>query len=349
MNTIYTTVIKDFIENTLKNSDKKLSLESCIFVSGITGIGKTYNIKALCESLNLYIVNINSNNCDSSDKIIDIILKTINSSLYQIITQNEDKKIIVIDELDLLLSLDRTISISLLNLLISKKYKNIPIICICTPGILKKIGDIKKKCKIIELPVPTELEIVDILKKNSDKKTLKELKDIAKKSNGNLSCALKQITIGYENIIDINYDVEHLYTNNYDRYVFNNIIMVDAWLVPLRFHENLIIELNNNRKCTDKKKREVYKKFIKLICFFDLLMYKNHIDIAVDYFISTIYDITKLTLNNKNKSQMNNFTKILSYLSLQKKYSKQSYSVFFPLYQIGNYHITNVNKSIMYF
>ena len=88
---------------------------------------------------------------------------------------------------------------------------------------------------------------------------------------------------------------------------------------------------------------------MSFLCNYDLLMYKNNIDIAVDYFISIIFELTRIPLKKNMESTMTNFTKILSYLSLQKKYIKHSYSIDFPLYQIGNYHINNINRNFIYF
>jgi nucleoside-triphosphatase THEP1 len=343
--------IKDWILDLYKKNNQYISVESCIFISGNNGIGKTYNIKKICELLNLFIVNIDSYNCNTSDKITDLIYKTINSSLVQILTNNTSKKILIIDEIDTLLSFDRTISISLLNILLAKKLKNIPIICICTPDILKKIGDIKKRCKILELSLPSDDDILMLLKNvNINKKKICDLKSIARNANGNISQALKNYE-SFENFYNIDkiYNIEHLYSNKFDRNIFKEIILSDPWLVPLRFHENLLIELNTKRICTDKKRKELYKSFTKMICYFDLLMYKNIIEIAVDYFICIIYELTKLPLKKNTESTMTNFTKILSYLSLQKKYLKQSYSMNFPLYQIGNYHINNISRNFIYF
>jgi hypothetical protein len=54
-------------------------------------------------------------------------------------------------------------------------------------------------------------------------------------------------------------------------------------------------------------------------------MVENNIDIAIDFFISFIYDINKLPNKKTKNNEINNFTKILSYLSLQKKNLKNRY------------------------
>jgi DNA polymerase III delta prime subunit len=353
---IYTDIknwIDDFYNNIHKN--KNISINSCIFISGNTGIGKTYSIKKICELLNLYMVYIDSGNCCSSDKLTDIINKSNSKSIYQIFTNNIDKKIIIIDEFDTLISIDRTISITLLNILSNEKLGNIPIICICSNEILKKIGDIKKKCKIFELSLPSDKDLLKIIKNKYKDIDLSKLKDLIKKCDGNISQLFKQLdtisdNTNYNNIDKI-YEIEYLYSpEKLNRNIIKNIILIDPWLIPLKFHENLIIEFNNNRKGTKPFKFNYYSKFIYQLCCFDNIMYNNHIDIAIDYFASMVIYLFSNVQSKKNVDiQIKNFTKILSYLSLQKKYIKQSYSLNFPIYQIGNYHMNNINRNFIYF
>ena len=124
--------------------------------------------------------------------------------------------------------------------------------------------------------------------------------------------------------------------------------MNDPWLIPLRFHENLIKELKI-RKSTIKKNNEYYNKFMHNLLFFDLLMYKNSINIASEFFTSSIYHLTQMPIKSKQISDISVFTKMLSYLSLQKKYMKKSYSTNFPLYQISNYHTNIIGRNYMFF
>ena len=75
-------------------------------------------------------------------------------------------------------------------------------------------------------------------------------------------------------------------------------------------------------------------------------MYKNN-ELGIEFFICSISGLFNFKLkktNNKN----NNFTKMLSYLSLQKKNNKVSYKSSFPFNQIGNYHAMMVNKKHNY-
>ena len=336
----------------LKNFDiiaePKISNKSCIFIAGISCIGKTYSIKSICNHLNYHIINIDSNNCYNSKQLFDIIDKGITSSLMQIIAKSSSKKVILIDNFDAILTGDRTINSTLLSILTENKYKNTPIICITNYEILKKLGDIKKICKIYELEVPTDKEISKILKNDITSESSESLKSskLSKSSNnGNIFKAINNIN---SDIIDKIYDIEYLYDLKYDKDIIYRILLTEQWLIPLRYHENLIIELNN-RIMPITKLNSFYKNYMSIIIYYDIFMYNNLNDNAIDIFTNQIYNLSKLNYKKKQKSKMDNFTKILSYLSLQKKYIKNSYSTDFPLYQIGNYHTNLLNKKFIYF
>ena len=133
----------DYIKKWILKPQNKLTYNSCLFVTGKTGIGKSYFINKICNELNLFIININSNNCCNSKQLIDLLYKSFVSSLIQQLTNNTQKKIIIIDEFETLLSFDSTININLLNFL-NTNHKHIPIICIINNNL--KLGEIKKSC-----------------------------------------------------------------------------------------------------------------------------------------------------------------------------------------------------------
>ena len=127
----------DFIKNWILTPREKLSLESCLFITGNSGIGKSYAINKLCNELDFFIININSFNCYSSKQLTDLLFKSFVSSLIQQLTLNTQKKIIIIDEFETLLSFDSTMNIHLFNFL-NTSHKHIPIICILSNNI--KLG-----------------------------------------------------------------------------------------------------------------------------------------------------------------------------------------------------------------
>jgi hypothetical protein len=338
--------IKKWIIESYDN--KYLNINSCLLITGNSGIGKTHIINKIIEELNLFCINIDINNCSSSDEFVDFIIKSITSSLIQNLTNNHNKKkIILIDNFDILLSLDATINISLLKILSkNNNLKHIPIICISSNELIKKIGDIKKKCKIINVNDPTNDEIFNIITKSYPNMNKQEIYDfIISTKTKNINQIFKKIE-NEKNYYDIDkkYDI---YVDVFNREHLRKIFSIDSWIIILKFHENLFSELNN-RKIIKKNKNNFYKNYLNNFCYFDYLMTTSS-EIAIDYFISIIYDLIILKYKKTIVGNNYNFTKILSYLSLQKKNIKLSYNNNFPIYQIGNYHINIINRKYIYY
>lgn len=338
------------VKNIINNTDEKISFKSCLILHGNSGIGKTYRINKILEDSNMEIIKFTTKEINNSKEFEDKLIKTITvKNFMSIISQKEiKKKIILIDDYDELLALDRTINNTIYNILNVKKLKNIGILIISSNELLKKLGNMKKKCKCLEIKKNNEKELYQILKKekNIDDKLIKL---IIKKIDGNIYQGKYYLEntklINNDNInIDKEYDINYLYGNEYNKEIVNKILYTDTWLVPLRFHENLIKELDN-RKVAILHKIKYYKKFIYDMCFFDIFM-SGSIDIAINIISYYVYNLTKLEKKKEVKSNLDNFTKLLSYLSLQKKYIKKSFEYNSEFYQIGTYHINSININL---
>ena len=334
----------DYIKNWILTPREKLSYNSCLFITGNSGIGKSHRINNLCKELDLFIININSYNCCTSKQLDDLLFKAFVSSLIQQLTNNTQNKIIIIDEFETLLSFDSTMNIHLFNFL-TTSHKHIPIICIVSNNI--KLGEIKKHCILYELPLLSNIEIHNVLLNYNNNITLTETTNIAIKSNYNIKTCIQIITNTYYNNNDKIFDIVELYATNFNRDNFKRIIYKDQCLIPLKFHENLISELNN-RNCNKLLKNVFYNSFISNFCFFDIIMNKNN-EIAIDYFISIIHSLFLIKHKNNKTHSMANFTKLLSYLSLQKKNNKKIYKFIIPNNHFtGNYHLSIINRKFIY-
>ena len=334
------------------NYDIKISAESCIIVAGPTSIGKSYSINSICNYLDYEITLIDNNNCYNSQYLKDIIYKSTSSSFIQILTNNFKKKVIIIDNFDSLFISDKTINLTLLRILLDNKLKNIPIICVSNNDIIKKIGDIKKVCNIYTLSTPNDDEITEILQgKNVD---INNIDKLCSNSNGNLNKLFRDIhndnnDILYSDSIENASDINILYGNTFNRSQTKKILIKDPWMIPLKFHENLIINLNN-RNISLNKYNEYYKSFMYIMCIYDYYMFKENIEFCVELFASKVYFLSMLKYKKNASSNIGNFTKMLSYLSLQKKNIKNNYNIKnMPLYQLSNYHISLCNRKFISF
>ena len=86
------------------------------------------------------------------------------------------------------------------------------------------------------------------------------------------------------------------------------------------------------------------------MCLYDYYMFKNNNEACITIFASCVYYLSLFKYKKGVVSNIGKFTKMLSYLSLQKKNIKQTYkSNIFPLYQISNYHINLCNRKFISF
>ena len=344
------------------NYDTKISVNSCVIVAGATSIGKTYSINKISKYLNYEIIGIDNSNCYNSQFLKDIIQKSTSSSFIQILTNNFQKKVVVIDNFDSLFIADKTINITLLKILLENKLKNIPIICISNNDIIKKIGDIKKLCVMYLLTTPNNEEITELLLRTAaacaaGAACANNIRECCLNSNGNLNKLFRDIdNINndrlYSDSVENTSDINILYSNDFNRQLTKRIIAKDPWMIPLKFHENLIDNLNN-RIIPLNKCNEYYKSFMNIMCLYDYYMFKDNIEFCVELFASKVYylSVFKYKKNTSVKSNIGNFTKMLSYLSLQKKNIKNNYNNIknLPLYQISNYHISLCNRKFISF
>lgn len=340
--------IQVWIMKQLNMPKQKLSYENLIFVTGNCGIGKTYNILRICKELDLDVVYITSTNCSSSAELQDMIVKNLTSSMLQVLMNEVRNKIVVIDEFECIVALDRTINNTLCTILSENKLKMMPIICISLPDVIKHIGTIKKKCQIINIDNPSNDELYQILVNKYPDKSNDYLQCICETSNGNISHCIQMIENRITFACDSVKNIEDVMYTTKDRVHLKQHISLDPWIIPLKIHENFISELKM-KKCNVKSMNDIYKQFMKDFIIFDMLMSKNNIEYACDLFVSILLILNNIPDNYKKVNRKYNFTKLLSYMSLQKKYMKKSYSANFPLYQIGNYHINIVGRNYIFF
>ena len=141
--------IKEWILSQYTRNDVKISIDNFLFVTGNSGIGKSFSILRICEELELHVVYLTTNNCTSSAELMDNVIKCTTSSMLQVLTNDKRKKILIIDEFESMMAIDRTINTTLLNILIDKKMKSIPIICISSIEIVKKLELSRKNVRLL--------------------------------------------------------------------------------------------------------------------------------------------------------------------------------------------------------
>jgi len=287
--------IKTFLINFEENK-KNLSLKRGIYIYGAPGSGKTKFVTKLLNDLNYDIIKYDAGDIRNKS-VIDTITKNNMSDKSVISLFNKKSKpiAIIMDEIDGMNNGDKGGINSLIKMIRPKKTKKqkleelsfIPIICISSYHVDKKIKELMKVCIVYELTTPTNNQMQTILKKafpmldesiqvnmslflQGDLRKLNSINNIYKHNNDILN---KEI---FKNIFKPKYYNED--TKEITQKLFNdrfsisehNTLMndTDRTIVGLLWHENIIDVIN---KTPNKISMPLYKKLLDNICFSDYI------------------------------------------------------------------------------
>lgn len=305
-----------WIKGKTEQSEKTMDHHACMVILGAPGIGKTYGVEKICEILGIHIKKIDSTNCKSIKELSDIFVKMTSTNLQEILEQKTRKKIIFIDEFEILIQIDRNIPSILYQLIDTNMSNNkslpyIPVVIACNNNMEKKLGDIRRYCKTVHLKPPDVTDILLMLRTYTQKNNLKISADIllyiSERVAGNMLQALhmvqyellkqtnnidteqqyknetKKDTIHeeYDNMVDVSAidsmpDINIMY-NNPSRKIAYQLFEEDIWMNPLRFHENLSKEMDL-RKGTKQKKDQIYSKILRSILEWDTMIQNNEVN-----------------------------------------------------------------------
>lgn len=337
-----------------------LDRSGCLALIGAPGVGKTYGIEKICELLKIHIKKIDSTNCRSIKDLSDLFVKMASTNLEEMLQQTKNKKLLFIDEFEILIQLDRNIPSILYQLIDTaisgkKPLPYIPLVIACNDNVEKKLGDIRRFCKTIHLRIPSEADILLMLNAHTKEKRLKisgeVMVNIAESASGNMQQALQMAhfeTLRHEHsedmpmVIDHMPDINILYMNP-TRDVAYRLFEEDIWMNPLRFHENLSREIEM-RKGTKQKKHKVYSDILRCMLDWDRMIHSGDLNIhmAMEHLCNAPCTLLPQLERKKNiaDATMNEFTKTLSQMSLQCKLKRHTYKDDFPWAHIGNYFYT---------
>lgn len=335
----------------------------CLLLLGPPGVGKTYAVDVMCNRLGVKIKKVDSTHCKTAKELGDILRKMFATDLTDIFLDCNTKKLIFIDELEVLLNTDRNIP-SYIRQLFANEAPNIPVVIACNSNVEKRLGDIKREWRLISLKYPSEADIMLMLKWYTGRHGIKApcdiLLSVSEMANGNMQQALKsmsyELLIASDTIssgsgaIDKMPNIDMLY-NTTDRKLAVALFEEDTWMNPLRFHENLPGEIET-RKGTKKTKAVAYSSILRCMLEWDVMQgYMDdkgavNTNIPVEHLCNAPCSILASLERKKNAQQvgMEKFTKMLSQLSLHKKLERQTYQDGFPWKHVGAYFYTIKQK-----
>ena len=324
-----------------KHSEPEPELESesesiCV-VSGPTGCGKTFGIKAAIAASGKMLDVFDSTTCTNGKDFLEKFTKVTQSNVLAQFTQTStNNRIVFIDELDALLAIDRTFLSNLKGLL-----RTVRVIIACSTEIAKRINIPHKH---ISLNAASETDIMLFLKSlNSGggsrgraraSANAKVLVEAAETCNGNIGLALKYIPkMGNRDAFP---EVGTVYRNTDNAYT---IFAIDTWLNPLRFHENLLHEMK--QRLQPRIKIQIYESLMYDLCIWDVLMTKDATgggEFALNYISLNVKKLDKLQLKKLAAPSQTEFTRLINMLSVRKKALNALYATHeFPWNEVGAY------------
>lgn len=336
------------IYNQLQNIQENININTtkiCTFIYGNNGTGKTTLIKNILSKLkyNFYEFDVLSQKNKNITEFYDEYSK-LNRNIMDIFYKKNNISVILIDNIDLINSIDKNTLTSLIKIIRPKKNKKtsesnnrIQIIVIGNNDNDKKIKELMKISNVIKIKQPSYSDIYNNLLQNNpgiDKTIIEQYLNINKNINYYLINKFNQILLSnsINNFIkysidnDNNNNVKHI---NYDilknRLDFNDdnnkINDTDKTTVSLLFHEN-IIDYINGKEC--REKINIYKRILENYCFGDymdrIIFQKQLWQLnEISFKIKVIYNnniyhnyIEKNNINLNIKLNNIRFTKILT-------------------------------------
>jgi hypothetical protein len=322
-----------------------------VFISGFSGVGKTLGTKLLIEECGYNSLFLDTSVSTDGKDVLDRIQKFDNwsdmSTSFQQLMTNTSKKVIVIDEIESFIKLDRNILNCVLSYTKANKDLHVPIIIISHVDVLKKLGDMKNYITThIKI---NRLEDVDIFlffktRIPKNKIRLNELMKIVEQSNGNIYSSMLSIL---NRLLQKNSKHSPLYYVAEEQKtlqelfecknptIVEKLLADDDWMNPLKVHENIIKILN----------REIYVDFLKKYLYYEMWHSKldeySMTDIHMMYLTHIILEAVR---NQKTDGKIDtmDFSKLLSYISTKKKYKKLMYQklpLSYPVEDLGLFWI----------
>lgn len=348
-------------ENTFKENlnffelnKKKLLTKRGFYIYGAPGAGKTFFVKKLLKKLNYDIVMYDAGDVRNKNVIETITKHNMSDrNVLSMLKKNVKKIAIVMDEIDGMNNGDKGGINSLIKLIRPKKTNKqkkedttmLPIICIGNYHTDKKIKEMMKVCIKIEIKMPENKQIKNILNNlmpnlensllnnlvNYIEGDLRKLDSVYKIYNNQQKILKNSLILKIfekKNYNENTKNITKLLLKNKYELKDHTIIMneTDRTSIGLLYHENIIDYLEKINKKDKEKIINVYINLLKNVTFsdyIDRITFQKQIWIfnEMTSLLKTMYNNHILSKNRENKEvnipEEMRFTKVLTKYSTE--------------------------------
>jgi len=342
--------IKDILTNFELNKHDLL-VKKGIYIYGEPGSGKTTFITNILNELNYDIINYDAGDVRNKSVIDDITKNNMSDKNIMSLFNKKVKNIaIIMDEIDGMNNGDKGGINTLIKLIRPKKTKKQKqeevtmntIICIGNYRIDKKIKELMKVCNVIELKIPTQSQIINIINvilpniNNSIKQKIVDyVQGDLRKLNNIYNIYKNKPELILNNMIENIFQLKSysddtkkitnkLFMNNYSMHEHINIMNeTDRTSVGLLWHENIIdlIEKIDKKDCIpfyiEQLENICFADYIDRVTFQKQIWQFNEMSCLIKIFKNNKHFHKYFTNKTKNKIPEIRFTKVLTKYSTE--------------------------------
>lgn len=269
---------------------KNLSFKKGIYLYGSSGTGKTHFIKDILKSLDYDILQYDASDTRNKCLIENITNNQLSSNnVLNMFHRKKQKMAILMDDMEAMNNGDKGGISALIKLIRQKKTKRqktenqtaLPIICIGSYYVDKKIKELMKICNVFELKPLTEIQQMTVLQPFAFSVTQKQ--QIIHASHGDIrkliyhTKRLKDNPEWFHRIAltkttlnpDAKTIIRHLLNTSEPFEQHGRLISeTDRTIVALLWHENVIDQIP---VAASQQNLQVYDRILKNICFADYI------------------------------------------------------------------------------
>jgi hypothetical protein len=323
-------------------ASNRLTPASLLIIVGPVGTGKTYGVSKLCEDLGKTVHVIDSNTVENFKGAKDKLIKLTSANVAtQFQSTKRGEQVVLVDAVETLLTLDRSFLHSFQKMFDTHTLPFLHVILTVQVTEKKRVMEAFPSATLVELNIPNDSDVLLFLRKTSNGSVpVETLSSIVDHACGNISVALHMLEMEHIGTEDTHAKESNQSKHNIDKistlsdvylhacpqtayYVFCE----DPWLHPLRFHENLQNEWAE-RKGLVAKKQKVYLSLMQDICTWDMFMSRfkgGDLHIPTDFIAHSVHQLRALERKKNASPPTDEFTKMFSHLSLEKKNQVSAY------------------------